>query len=353
MTKEYITLLFQVIIKILFRFFIKNDLERENMILRKENPILKRKQKKPKIRSIDRCFFISIYRVYKELLDELVIVGPATILAWHRKLSKKKWDYSSRKHGRPSISEETKKLIIEIKKNNPRWGCRKIKGELKKLGIMVSKDTILKVLRKNGFPPDKKDYRSSLSWHDFIKSHYQRFWACDFFMIETLFLQRIYVFFIIEFPSRKLIHFAVTRSPKEPWLKKVFHDAIEICDDIPELVITDRDGIYGKWLKPFLREWYDIKHKRIPPACPFFNPYAERMVKTYKDEIFNNVIVFNQKDAENILTEYSAYYDKKRPHYSLDFNSPYNKFENLSFQRSKIRKKKVLNGLITSYSLAA
>ena len=67
-----------------------------------------------------------------------------------------------------------------------------------------------------------------------------------------------------------------------------------------------RDGIYGKWLKPFLREWYDIKHKRIPPACPFFNPYAERMVKTYKDEIFNNVIVFNQKDAENILTEYSA-----------------------------------------------
>ena len=204
MTKEYLTLLFQVIIKILFRFFIKNDLERENMILRKENQILKRKQKKPNIRNIDRCFFISIYRVYKELLDELVIVKPATILAWHRKLSKKKWDYSNRKQGRPPISEETKKLIIEIKKNNPRWGCRKIKGELKKLGIRVSKDTILKVLRKNGFPPDKKDYRSRLSWHDFIKSHYQRFWACDFFMIETLFFKGFMYFLLLNFHPESL-----------------------------------------------------------------------------------------------------------------------------------------------------
>ena len=332
MIKEYLTLLFQVIIKSLFRFFIKNDLERENMILKKENQILKRKQKTLSINNIDRCFFIAIFRSFRELLDDLVIVKPATVIAWHRKLSKKRWDYSKGRRGRPEISNETKGLIIEMKKNNSRWGCRKIKGELKKLGIKVGKDTILKVLRENGFPPDKKNYRSRISWHDFIKSHYQRFWACDFFTIETLFFQRIYVFFIIEFPSRKLIHFAVTRSPKEPWLKKVFHDAIEICDDIPELIITDRDGIYGKWLKPFLREWYDLKHKRIPPACPFFNPYAERMVKTLRMRFLTMLLSLIKKMLEYLCTEYYHYYNKNRPHYSLDLNSPCKKYENLHFQ---------------------
>ena len=77
------------------------------------------------------------------------------------------------------------------------------------------------------------------------------------------------------------------------------------------------------------------------------------MVKTVKDEVFNNVIVFNQKDAANILSEYTSYYNKNRPHYSLDLNTPALKYENTIFRAENIRKQGVLNGLITSYNLAA
>lgn len=345
----------QVIVRILFRRFIKEDFERENIILRRENGILKRRQKSPNITDIDRFFFIAIYRNCRDCLENIAIVKPSTVVGWHRKLAAKKWDYSKIKVGRPPVTEKEKRIVIEIKRENPSWGSWKIKGRLKKLGIKLCRTTIKKILRENGFPPDKKKSKKrDISWFKLIKSQYKRFWSCDFFTVETLFFQRIYVFFIIEYPSRKLIHFGVTRSPKQKWLEQIFIEAIEKCDEIPELVITDRDGIYGKWLKEFLRDWFDIKHNRTPPACPFFNPYAERMARTFKEEAFDHLIVYNSKDVKNILIELFAYYNVLRPHSSLDFDAPSTKFSStIKFDFQKVRRQKILDGIITEFDLAA
>ena len=126
---------------------------------------------------------------------------------------KRKWDFSKRRVGRPPVSKEIKLLIVNMKKENPRWGTKKIKGELKKLGIKHCKRTISNILKEYGFDPGKNI--TSYSWFKFLKSQGKRFWACDFFTVETMFLKTLYVFFVIDTKTREIMLFNVTSSPCE------------------------------------------------------------------------------------------------------------------------------------------
>lgn len=153
---------------------LKTDLERHYFLLLRENEILKRKNPRPRLRQSDRLFFAALSDVSRSLAAKVRIVQPETILIWHRKLSRGIWArYRALQPGRPTISEEARNLILEMKRLNPRWGMLRISGELKKLKIRVSKRTVARVLRKSGHSPGRRK-RAGVGWFTFLKNQSKR-----------------------------------------------------------------------------------------------------------------------------------------------------------------------------------
>ena len=112
-------------------------------------------------RQVDRPRFSWSDRALIALLASLVprerwrsfLVTPQTVLDWHRRLVRRRWTYPHRRPGRPRLADETVELICRLARENPRWGYLRIVGELKKLGVAVSKTSVAAVLRKNRVPP--------------------------------------------------------------------------------------------------------------------------------------------------------------------------------------------------------
>jgi hypothetical protein len=128
------------------------------------------------------------------------VVTPATLLRWHRRLVARRLTYPGR-IGRPPIQRDIRDLIVRLARDNPRWGYHRIVGELKGLGITVSATTVRKVLRGIGLGP--AGTRGGLTWRDFVRTHARTMLAADFFTVETVWLQRLYVLFFIELGSRR------------------------------------------------------------------------------------------------------------------------------------------------------
>jgi putative transposase len=165
-----------------------SQIETENLFLRYQLQVLRREvSTPPKLKPFVRAILSSLGFRLARLKESCFIVKPETLLAWHRRLVKWKWTYRN-SAGRPPISAEIKTLIIKMKSENRLWGVPRIRGELLKLGIKLAESTIRKILRQNGFDP--ATHRPSLSWWEFIKRH-KKAWACDFFTVETAFLQTL------------------------------------------------------------------------------------------------------------------------------------------------------------------
>ena len=152
-------------------------------------------------------------RPVHQLQDLIRIFQPETVLRWHRDLVRRKWTYPQRhSSGRPPLSREIEELIIRLAQENVRWGYGKIEGELLKLGFKVSPSTIRNILDRHGIVP--APVRSgSLGWRHLMAHYKQQILACDFFTVETLWLQTLYVLFYIELGTRRVHLTGVTLSP--------------------------------------------------------------------------------------------------------------------------------------------
>jgi putative transposase len=146
----------------------------------------------------------------------LFMVTPQTLLRWHRELVRRKWTYRRRGPGRPPLDSQTVDLIIRVGRENPRWGCVRIQGELRNLGIRVGASTIRRILRRAGLGPAPR--RTGPTWAEFLRAQGRGVLACDFFTIETVFLKTLYVLFFIELSTRR-VHLAGTTSrPDSAWV---------------------------------------------------------------------------------------------------------------------------------------
>jgi hypothetical protein len=116
--------------------------------------------------------------------------------------SNHRWTYA-RPVGRPPLRRETRDLVLRLARENPRWGYPRIVGELKGLGIAVSATTVRAWLRAAGLGPAGK--RGKMTWREFVRVHRQSLLAVDFFTVETIWLQRLYVLFFIELGSRRVL----------------------------------------------------------------------------------------------------------------------------------------------------
>ena len=171
-------------------------------MLRQQLRVLRRQVGRPRFTVLDRVLLAAASRAIPRDRWASFLVTPQTLLRWHRELVRRKWTYhKERKPGRPPIDPTVAGLILRMARENPRWGWVRIAGELRKLGIRVGATTIRALLRRQGLGPAPR--RSGPTWTQFLRAQAEAIVACDFFTMETIRLQTLYVLFFIELSTRR------------------------------------------------------------------------------------------------------------------------------------------------------
>jgi hypothetical protein len=214
----------------------------ENLCLRQQLVVLKRRQKRPSLRDRDRRFWVVASRCFDGWREMLLIIQPETVLRWHRKGWRAYWRWRSRQRrggGRRRIPLELRELIRRMASENPLWGQQRIQGELAGLGFTICARTVAKYMRRpwNGQP--------SPNWRQFLTHHAKEIWACDLFTVQTIWFRTLYVFLVIHHSSRAIVHARVTANPTAEWLAQQMTEACDPDRDPPRYLIHDRDGSYG------------------------------------------------------------------------------------------------------------
>lgn len=330
-----------------------NDIE--VLVLRHQLAVLRRQVGRPRLRRRDRLFLAAVSRALPRPRWSAFLVSPQTLLRWHRELVRRKWTYSRRSlGGRPPIAEEVRDLILRMGRENPHWGCLRIKGELAKLGIMVSATAIRTLLRREGLGPAPR--RGAPTWAEFLRNQATGILAADFFTVETAWLRTLYVFFVLEVHTRRVHMAGATRHPHSAWVTQQARNlSFDLTGRGPfRILIRDRDSKYtGSFDAVFAAEGTGIL--LTPFRAPRANAFAERWVRTVRRECLDWTLVFGRRHLEHVLREYVAHYNTGRPHRGLGLRAPDTPpdpptpFRDLGC----VRRRDVLGGLVHEYELAA
>ena len=151
--------------------------EVENAVLRHQLSVLRRSVKRPELRRRDRVVLAAASGLLPRERWSAFLVSPQTLLRWQRELVRRKWTYQRRPAGRPQLDRERRELVLRLARENPRWGCVRIQGELRKLGTRVGATTIRSLLRQHGLGPAPR--RIGPSWAEFLRAQAQGIVACD------------------------------------------------------------------------------------------------------------------------------------------------------------------------------
>jgi transposase InsO family protein len=216
-----------------------------------------------------------------------------------------------------SISAELIALIERMAAENPLWSRRRIAGELAKLGLEVSKDTVAKYMPKRYGRPGRPP---STTWAAFLRAHAAGTLAIDFLTVPTASFNVLYVFFVLSLERRRVLHINVTVHPHAAWAAQQMVEALGF-DTTLNHVIRDRDGIYGKVFDARV-EQLGIEQIRIAPRSPWQNGYAERFVGTLRRELLDHVIVLGECHLLRLVKLHARYYNEDRPHMSLAGDAP-------------------------------
>jgi transposase InsO family protein len=284
-----------------------------------------------------------VRRLWPSWRDHLHIVEPETVIRWHRKGWRLYWTWKSRTApGRPRLSAEVRELIGTMSRDNRLWGTERIRGELLKLGIVVSKRSIRRYRWRKPTPV------GSQTWRTFLTNELKGIWAADLLVAHTINYRVLYVLFFIRHDRRELIHFNVTSSPTVAWVWQQLIEATPWGRQ-PGYLIHDRDAVYGRTFGARLAE-LRIVSIRTPVRAPRANSIAERVVRSIRTEALDHVIVINERHLHAVLAEYLDYYNNDRPHRSLGLQSP---LPRRSSREGAVVQRPVLGGLHHVYSRAA
>jgi putative transposase len=329
--------------------------ELEIVVLRHQLAVLRRRADRPQLTKTDRVFLAAASRLLPRSRWRSFMVTPTTLLRWHRRLVDRRWTYGGR-NGRPPIGREIRELVLRLARENPRWGYQRIVGELNGLGIAVSATTVKKILRQAGLGPAGS--RGGLSWRAFLRAQAQSMLAVDFFTVETIALQRLYVLFFIELGSRR-VHFAgCTANPTGPWVTQQARQFAWTLQERPgsfRCLIRDRDSKFTRDFDAvFASEGIEII--KTPVRAPKANATAERFVRTDRADCLDWLLIMNQRHLERVLRVFVGHYNTHRPHRSLDLKPPDPPGRQLQIPRSTtalVERRDRLGGLIHKYRAAA
>jgi transposase InsO family protein len=328
--------------------------EVEVVVLRHQLMVLQRRVGRPRLRRRDRLFMAAISRAFPRARWSSFVVSPQTLLRWHRELVRRKWTFRRRSvGGRPPIPDEVRELILQMGRENPRWGCIRIRGELAKLGIRVSATKIRTLLRANGLGPAPR--RSGPTWSEFLRSQAKGILAFDFFTVETIMLRTMYVLFAVHLGSRRVHVLGVTRTLDSAWFAQQARN-LAVRERLAGIrfVIRDRDSKFSGPFDEVLRsEGVRIVH--TPIRAPRANAYAERWVRTVRAECMDWMLVLGRRHLQRVLRVYADHYNEARPHRGLELHTPEPRPDPVQRPADcvRIKRRDVLGGLIHEYDLAA
>jgi transposase InsO family protein len=262
-----------------------------------------------------------------------------------------------RRAGRPPIRREIRALVLRLARDNPRWGYQRIVGELKGLGMAVSATTVRTWLRAAGLGP--AGMRGGMKWGEFVRAHRRSMLAVDFFTVETIWLQRLYVLFVIELGSRRVHVAGCTPKPSAAWVTQQARHLTWTLAERPEsfrFLIRDRDQKFTESFDEVFRS-DGIEIIRTPFRAPQANGVAERFVRTVRSECLDWMLILNQQHLERVLAVFVDHYNVHRPHRALALTPPHPPGPSFApataWGEARIQRRDRLGGVVREYVLAA
>ncbi len=302
-------------------FHPRKNLLLENLALRQQLAVFKRKNSRPRLASLDKLFWIILRRWWSSWKDNLIVVTPDTVVRWHRTGFQLYWRFLSRARkqlGRRPVSRDIRELIFKMMSENPTWRAPRIHGELAMLGFEISERTVARWMQRAPRSPE-----SAQRWLTFLRNHREGIAAMDFFSVPTITFGVLYGFFIIAHDRRQILHFNVTRHPTSAWIAQQLREAFPYKPEA-EFMILDHDSKYGDEVLVSIRAM-DITPIRTAVGCSWQNGVAERWVGTCRRELLDQVIAINESHLKRLLASFVRYYHEDRTHCGLGKQTPHSR----------------------------
>jgi putative transposase len=257
------------------------------------------------------------------LSDVAGIVTPDTLLRWYRNLVARKYDGSqSRTAGRPRTAVAIARLVVRMATENPGWGYTRIRGALYNLGHDIGRNTIKRVLTDAGLEPAPERGRSP-SWKTFLDAHWDAIAAVDFFAVEVLTLTglvRHFVLFVIDVRSRRVQIAGVTHHLSSAWMAQIARNLTDRGEGFlrdARYLIHDRDPMFTRQFIAILKA-AGVETVKLPARSPNLNAYAERWVRTIRQECLCRIIPLGEAHLRRTLREFVEHYERERNHQGVD-----------------------------------
>lgn len=299
-------------------FRTRQSLMLENLALRQQLAVLKRKHPRPRLSLFAKFFWIVARTIWPAWEQALILVSPVTVVRWHRAGFALYWRAISRARrvlGRKRISREVRDLIFRMVAENPTWGAPRIHGELLMLGFDVAERTVSRWMRKAPRNPEP-----AKRWLTFLKNHREAIAAMDFFTVPTVTFRLLYCFFVISHNRRRIMHFSVTSHPTGAWVIQQLREAFPF-QSAPRFLIFDRDSKFSFEVAVAVRS-LGIGPVRTSFQSPWQNGVAERWIESCRRDLLDEVIAVNEHHLKRLLSEYVHYYHEDRTHLGLAKQTP-------------------------------
>ncbi len=295
----------------------------------------------------------------KLLAEVATLVTPETILRWYRTLVAAKYDGTasrSTRAGRPPQTAEVEALIAQVARENPRFGYTRIRDVMAELGHELSRSTVRRILLEHGLEPAPERQRRP-RWRDFLRAHWGAIAAADFFTVEVLTwrgLVRYQVFFVIDLATRRVEIAGLTPAATGVWLQQVGRNLLDPEDGFlrrARFLILDRDPLYTAAFRRLLEE-SGVHVVRLPRCSPNLNAYAERFVRSIREECLARIVPLGERHLRHAIAEYLAHYNHERHHQGLG-GRLIDPDETAGRTRGRVQCRQRLGGLLRYYYRAA